>query len=48
MNIKVNIPQQGYVPGQNIDVDVYLSGATEKAFKLKIKLKKVNLLDGRR
>lgn len=42
ININVSIPQQGYVPGQTIDVNVYLSGAMEKVLKLKIKLKKVS------
>lgn len=41
MNINVTTPQRGYVAGQSIDVDVYLSGDTEKVYRIKIKLKKV-------
>lgn len=41
MNITMNIPQQGYVPRQSIDVDVYLSGNTENVYRVKVKLKKV-------
>lgn len=40
-NTNASILQQGYVPGQAIDVEVYLDGAKENIYQLKIKLKKV-------